>query len=371
MMNSAKLRHDLTDHKIFEYTTYGDPSDCTMVYDDDTFYIVGVKPGATGTGYTYNDIAQGSDCGIKVIKIPRDGSSTSESLVLVMGQSVTCTDGTTYTIQRGGSMPNVVIMANRLYIIFSTMVNDTFCQMRCIWNPSTELAESYSICKLTDAPLTYAGLLSKGYNLEYHSTSYINKTINMNAWYGNAKDANGKYYCGMTLCGSYKYPFVLTTTDFETFEVYKQIVQPYSKAMFELTCCLSADKATLYTALRNNANYIIVNSIDVASKEIKSTMYLRGASSRPCLYLGHDNNVYLYYTLENARQSGRIANVTNWNNQVMIADIMQQVQYAEFQKADDGQTYFMFVFNRIFQVKPETYTYLQAWGKIDAIMNLT
>ena len=370
MMNSQKMYKDMADNKLFEYPTYGDPSDCTMVYDANNFYIVGVKPGATGTGKIGNDIAQSTDRGIKIIKVSRDDYSYTEKLLLVEGQNVTCTDGNTYTIQRGGSMPNAAIIEGKVYIIFSTMVNDTFCMMHCIYNPSTDNSESYSICKLADAPLTYRGLYDKGYNLDRFDDSYFNKTLNMNAWYGNAKASDGTYYCGMCLCGSYKYPFVLTTQDFETFEVWKQIEQPYSRAMFELSVCLPNDGETLYTALRNNARYIIVNEINIQTKDIISTQYIRGAGSRPCLYLGHDNAVYMYYTMENARQSGRIMKVSDRNNQVKIVDIMQQVQYAEVQKADDDQNYFYFVFNRIFKIKPETYTHLQARTLIEKIMNL-
>ncbi len=380
MMNSHNLESDIANGKIFDFEEsggkYGDPSDCTIAFDEKNFYFVGSHPNATGqsTNKT-NDINMGIDCGVELHVISRADSTQKKHDVALMGQIIVDIYGHSHTIQVGASMANAIVRDGKLYILFDTKVDDEFVVMRCVYDPATDSLGQYCICTLESGErLTVSSLLKEGHELVPVNTTGIPSgcTINMNASFYNA-EKDGVYYIGACLSTIYRYPFIFETSDFEKFSVFCQLSHPRMWAQHE--CATAIKDGYVWCATRCEANgwmnYLIVNKVSLTTKDIEKTCLIRDGGSRPCLFLGWDDEVYLAHALDSTRQSGRIMKLSGINgNQDFFCDWMQTVQYAEFMKSDYEGKYLMFAYNRIYEVKFDHYNYLNARKFVSKLISL-
>ena len=361
LLNSVQLRKGITENVIFDLSAqggaYGNPSDCTFSYDANNFYFAGTF--ANGGG---NDIIVSTDCEVRLYIVPKSCQSYSYKTIVAKDIVITDKYGDSYTIQRGGSMANLIKSGNIFYIVFSTMIDGEFLEMRCKYDPATDEVSDYCICKLANGEnLSVKGLATSGYKLFPQSARVKPVTVNMNAYCQDAFDGT-YFYIGACLANQYDYPFVLKTSDFETYEVFKQLVQNDCHATFE--CSTALLDGVLYTATRSLSKdtqfgYVVLNSVSVTTGEILSTAFVRDGICRPQLFKTTDGYIYLAHALDKTRQSGRIMRVSNLNGNLdYVADWMQVVQYAEFvaNAEDNTNTYYFFAYNRIYKVEIDKFT---------------
>lgn len=370
ILNSRKVKKEIEENKMFSHNG----SDASFCIDDTSIYIVQVV-GAS------NDVYYGEGAEVElIINSKSDGSVVKTLLIAKKDKVITLDDGKEVTLQRGASMPNIIREGTNIYILYCTMINNLFVLMRCCVDSVNKTVSSYSVCKL---------------NGEYFNTNSIKKcggifstnsdvSINVNARFADAKDAEGNYYVGVCAADKLTYPLIAKTKDFKSFSSFMFLECRNMNAAYECTTAFRKYDSKLYAATRqaklnDGYKYLILNSIDIEKKEIISTRNVSASDSRPCLFLHRNGKVLLAYNLPSTRNRVRIAYVEqNGDSSILLDFSYITVGYINFERSlsevkyycngaivfDNGQGGEVFSFTSLDTIKKE-----KTESIIDALIN--
>lgn len=338
MLNSRVMEKDMIENRLFQVNG----SDASICYDSNYIYSVYVNGDSNDVYWkegayvelSVNQLNNGNS--VKTIKIAEKGS-----VILV--------DEVQKTIERGASMPNCLITDEGLVVVFTSMVDGIFCNIRCLINTDTLDVVRYNFCKIGDAIITSSVIRDLGGVYE-SSSDY---TLHMNATFRDAKDDEGYYYVGGCGAEFLKYPIILRTKDFIQYEFFMFVECEGMNAAYECTTGIGNDTIGgraakyLYIATRQaksygNNKYIIVNVVNLQSKDVVRTDYIEGSDARPCIFSHRDGSLILAYSMANARTRVRLVRLKYGTG---VSTILQDAQlspigYCNFIKSNIAPIYY-------------------------------
>ena len=318
MMNSCQMAADMANPSH----SFQNLADFTIADDATYYYLVGVR----GRADIYGATAQSTHGYVVVRRINKSSGVEDEYIVANDSKSYTI-DGVTYTTPYGASMANAILLGTNLHILFSTYVPGVgYTYMHCIFDTLSATISNYAICKIGAEFITPNLLFSLGYHIKDKGVNPVSgSTLNMNALFKDAHTTSGgttTYYLGLCCHTDMPYPLILSTTDFVTFTIFKELKVLGMDACYE--CSTAVLNGYLFAATRQNEEYIVISKINISTGEIVGNYIVPGEPSRPALFV-YDNAVYMIYNYASAnlgqgaseRKRLAIANLCSWFSMVV------------------------------------------------------
>ena len=312
MMNSKQMAGDMST----PFCSFTNMADFTLLDDNNYYYIIGV----VGRPDIYGATTTSSHGYINLRRISKTSPSTVNDYVISNDSMTYTTSDGSFTTPFGASKANAVMDYTNIHILYSTFINDIgYTYMHCVFDTTLATIENYNICKIDNSYLTSQLLFSLGYYIKGLGIGVPSITLNMNASFKDAYVESGgvkTYYLGLCCHTDMPNPLILSTTDFNNYTIFKEIVVDGMDACYE--CSTAILGGILYTATRQSSDYIVISCINVSTGDVVGNYVVPGETSRPALFV-YNNDVYMIYNYASGKVAGNsvrkrigIMNLSSW-----------------------------------------------------------